>query len=197
MINKQKVKSEAFSADQAGINTLKNDFFSEAREFCYFRKGEWTGIEDSILHAIQWARENPEWVAISIAAYTPSKDFVRGIVKITGMAANSIKKYFGKPLKGKITRRVICGKETNKLKIRKWEKYCGEDSVVTIPKKQTGSFRYVLNEKRYAIFSRFGANDLRGIIGYDKQTILMLREMFDREFIEADINNKKRKSKKA
>ena len=197
MIKRKKVKSEFFNADQDGINQLKNRCFSEAEEFCYFRKGEWTGIESSILHALEWAQANPEWVAISIAAYTPSKDFLKGIVKATGVTINRIKKYFGKPAKMKITRRVICGKLTRKSKIREWESICGEGSVVTIPKIQTGNFRYILNEKEYAIFSRFGANDLRGVIGSDKQTIIMLREMFDREFIEADLIAKNSNTKKA
>lgn len=152
MIKRNRIKSEVFSADQDGIDKLKNEFFSEAEEFTYFRKGEWTGIESSILHALKWAQANPEWVAISIAAYTPSKDLVKSIARASGVAINVVKKYFCKPAKMKITRRVICGKSTKKLKIREWESICGEGSVVTIPKIQTGNFRYILMKRSTQFF---------------------------------------------
>lgn len=190
MLKKRRVSSGTFQADQLGINQLKNDFFSEAREFSYFRKGEWQGVLESIRYAYEWAQANPQWVAIAVALYLPSKDLVAGIAKVVGVAVRKVRKYFGRPRRLAITRRVICSKGIDKSVVKEWESICGIGSVVTIPKIQVGQFRYIVNEKRYAIFSRFGPNDLRGIIGSDRETILMLRQMFDREFIEADIRNK-------
>lgn len=197
MLIQRKVPGKTFQADQVGINKLKNDFFSEAREFVYFRKGEWRGVLDSIQHARDWAAANPEWVAISIAAYTPAKGFVAALAKKLGVALKVVRGYFCRPKPCHVTRRVICCTGIGKQVVRDWEAVCGTGSVVTIPRSQGGQFRYVLNEKRYAIFSRLGPNDLRGVIGTDRQTLRMLREMFDREFIEADLRKRRRRKRKS
>ena len=193
MLKTYNIKCKRFVADQIGIDQLKNEFFDEAREFVYFRKGEWEGFINSLNYAIDWASNNPEYTAIAIALYTPTKDLISYIVQRTGASIEKVKSNFGKPKKGYISRKVIVRKgRLTKEEIVKWEEICGKGSIETIPKSQVGKFRYIVNEKRYAIFCRHGENDLRGIIGYDKWTIQVLREIFDREFIEASIKNKKK-----
>ncbi len=200
MLTRKRVTAWSFQADQTGINDLKNEFYGEAREFVYFRKGEWHGVLESIRHAAEWAQQHPEWVAIVVASYQPAKDLVKEIAKVTGAGIAQVKTYFGRKKKRAVNRRVICGPSVRKADVLKWEAICDLGSVVTIPKSQIGEFRYIVNEKRYAIFSRFGPNDLRGVIGSDQETVAMLRDMFNREFIVMDLKkkisrkNRKRKS---
>jgi len=194
MIDMKKTRGHCLVADQRGIDELKNEFMEESREFVYYRKGEWHGAETSIRHAVEWAKAHPEWVSVAIAMYEPSKDVVPLIAQALGRAASSVEKtlrhYFGPPIPLHVTRRVIVGKSIRRRVVEEWEAECGKGGVVTIPKSQQGVWRYIVNEKRYAIFTRFGENDLRGIIGNDRTMIQTLREMFDFEFIIADQRNK-------
>ena len=196
MLTLRRVATRLFQADQKGINDLKNEFYAEAREFVYFRKGEWHGVLESIRHATEWAHQNPVWVAIILASYQPAKDFIKAVAKATGAGIDQINAYFGRKKKHAVNRRVICGPSVRRADILKWEKICGTGSVVTIPKSQISEFRYIVNEKRYAIFSRFGPEDLRGIIGTDQETVAMLRDMFNREFIVTDLKKLRRKNRK-
>lgn len=196
-MEKKRIQAQAFQTDQLGIDQLKNEFFREARDFIYFRKGEWEGIVQSIDCAIKWVEANPDLTLITLALYPPAKDMVTAIMKVTGVSSQRVKKYFGRPdgSKNLVTARVICSETVDSSSIRKWEDICGKGSVVTIPQSQTGPFRYLVNEQRYAIFCRLGPNDLRGIIGQDKQTIAVLRYRFDQEFVEAAIKKSKRRNK--
>jgi hypothetical protein len=195
MLKKKKVSSQYFQADQVGIDDLKNEFLKEACEFVYYRKGEWHGAVASIEHAIQWAKANPEWIAIAVAMYTPSKELIKWMAKNLGVAIDAvwdlIKVYFCEPKINHVTRKVICGEGIDQELVEKWEAICGKGGVVIIPKSQKGLLRYLVNEKRFAIFTRVGENDLRGFIGNEQEMIHTLREMFDREFIEADLKKKK------
>lgn len=191
MFREQKIKGVSFQADQMGIDQLKKDFLSEARDFAYFRKGEWTGIESSVQHVVEWVNANQDWIPTALALYVPSLELIEHLVKITGASAKAIKAFFGARAPDKkhyVTVRVICTTDNRKrAKISEWEGICGEGGVVTTPKSQSGHFRYLVNEKRYAIFSRLGPDMLQGIMGTDREMILMLREIFDREFIQASI----------
>ncbi len=148
----------------------------------------------SIGHAIAWAKANPEWVVIAVAMYTPSKDLIAWIAKTLGVVAKVVwdktAEYFMDKKARHVTRRVICGERIDPGLVEKWEAICGKRGVVTIPESQKGLLRYIVNEKRYAIFTRVAENDLRGIIGTESEMIRTLREMFDREFIVADLRNK-------
>jgi hypothetical protein len=67
--------------------------------------------------------------------------------------------------------------------IEKWEKLSKmKRSIQTVPVLQTGYFRYLINEKRYAIFCRLNENNLLGILGKDKEIIDMLKKKFDLEY---------------
>ena len=190
MLDIEKIKCKHFVADQDGIDDLKNEFFDEAREFVYFRKGEWAGFGECLKFAVEWVINNPEFIAVSIALYPPSKELVKDIVKKANTTAKKVRVFFGKPKKGYISRRVIVTKgRLTKKQIADWEESCGEGSIATIPKAQGGKFRYIVNEKRYAIFTRMSKDDLRGIMGNDEETISILRDTFDREFIEAKIKS--------
>lgn len=195
MLKQKQDSIRFFKVDQRGINDLKNEFYDEAREFVYYRKGEWHGILESIRYAAEWAKQNPQWVAIAVACYQPTKDLVKAIAKATGVGVASIKRYFGQKKKHVIDRRVICSSGVFKKDIEKWEAICGTGSVVTSPESQVGKFRYIVNERRYAIFTRFGPNDLQGIIGTDRGTIVTLRDMFNREFITMDLKGKQFRQK--
>ena len=197
MRRQNKISAYSFQADQKGIDDLKDEFYSEAREYVCFRKGEWHGVLASFDYAVEWALENPEWVSTAVLCCRPAKDLLRSIAKATGAGVAEIKRrYFGRKKSGTINRRVICGPTVKKADIAEWERICGAGSVATIPKSQIGEFRYILNERRYAIFSRFGPQDLQGIIGTDKKTLTMLRDMFTKEFIVADTKKRLRQKRR-
>lgn len=196
MITKKSTTVVTFVTDQKGINQLKNEFYNEAREYIYFRKGEWHGVDDSIRNAIQWAKNNPDWIAERTAGYKPSKELINKIKKATGANDSQIKKYFGKRKKKGIDHRVICGPSISKKDITRWEKICGIGSVVTVPKAQIGEFRYLVNDNRYAIFSRIGPEKLLGIIGTDERMLSALRDTFMAEFIIEDIKKQCRRKRK-
>ena len=194
MLEKRNASGQYFRADQVGIDELKNEFLKKARQFVYYRKGEWHGGLASVQHAIDWAQANPGWVAIAVAMYTPSKDFVFLVAKALGKtvawATEKVKEYFANRKPRHVTRKVIVSEGIDSEVVQKWEAVCGKGSVVIIPNSQKGLWRYIVNEKRYAVFTRVGENDLRGIIGNEPEMIQTLKEMFDYEFIVADQRNK-------
>lgn len=192
MLDKRAMKVYRFQTDQLGIDNLKNEFFNESRDFVYFRKGEWTGFESSLENVIAWIQANPQWVLTAIALYVPVRQLVKDIVEATGAAIKLVKTYFDRRRDHKFLRtvRVILSEgKLDESQIAEWEDICGQGGVASIPKDQVGVFRYLVNEHRYAIFSRLGSSDLQGIIGTDQQMIRMLRYLFDREFIVASIRN--------
>lgn len=199
MINKNAVRATVFVADQAGINKLKDDFFDEARDFVYFRKGEWHGVRASINKARHWAQTFPDWISTAKAMYTPAPELISLVAKGIGIVARVVskivRKYFTKHTAKTVTRRVICSPDIGEAEIREWEYICGVGSVVTIPHEQVGQFRYVVNEKRFAIFSRLGPNNLQGIMGTNEAMIRMLRDRFDQEFIESLVKREIRRNK--
>ncbi len=141
-----------FQADQDGINKLKNDFFSEAKDFVYFRKGEWTGFSESLEFAAKFLSENPYWIPVVWAGYKLSKDVLSDLIKVTGLAIDGIKPLFKKKPKNDktyVTIRIICGEQEDiESKKIEWEQKVCKDSIAVIPIIQTGQFRYILNEQR-------------------------------------------------
>jgi len=195
MLTKTRVRASVFFADQAGINRLKDDFFDEARDFVCFRKGEWHGLKASVEKAIEWANANPDWVSTAVAMYAPARELLPTLIKVVGVSARRIcrlifGKVFDKRRPRTVTRQVICSPDVGKAEIAEWEDVCGVGTVVTIPQKEVGQFRYVVNEKRFAIFARLGPNNLQGIMGTDPNMIQMLRDRFDHEFIQALVRQK-------
>lgn len=204
-IKKERIRGHAFVADQAGINKLKDDFFEEARDFVYFRKGEWHGVRASIRYARAWHKAHPRWRSTSIAGYAIPEALpplilqlliAKGISITVKFIGRVLRPWFHRRSPQTATRRVICGPDVGRSEIREWEDICGEGSVVVIPKGQIGQFRYVVNEKRYALFSRLGSNDLQGIIGSDARTIRLLRNRFDAEFMVAKVRAEVRRRAK-
>lgn len=187
MFTKTESNITYFQADQNGINELKNDFFREAKDFVYFRKGEWTGFEESLKFAIEFLRENPQWIPISYAGYKLTKEFIIHLAQSSKQTLDNINSFFREKPKDEktyVTVRVICGEQEGlDKKILEWDQEVCKDSIVVIPEVQVGQFRYLLNEQRYALFSRLGHESLQGLIGNDKATLNMFRNNFDREFI--------------
>jgi len=193
---KERIKGHNFVADQAGINKLKDDFFNEGRDFVYFRKGEWRGVRASIDNAQAWHKAHPKWASTSVAGYAIPEalppliieQLVTNAISVTAKFVRRVlNRWFHRRGPLTVTRRVICGLEVGRSEIREWEDICGEGGVVIIPKSKIGQFRYVVNEKRYALFSRLSSNDLQGIIGSDIRTIRLLRNRFDAEFMTAKV----------
>lgn len=187
------IAGEWFRANQVGINTLKDEFFDEAIDqrltFVYFRKGEWTGVRESAEHASKRRDEKLGVLFTPKAMNEPPRRMIPKISKDTGVQAKYIDDtFFLHPSSDKhLTVRVITGTGTGSGPIAEWESICGKGGVATIPPLQIGSFRYLVNDKRYAIFSRIDKNDLRGIVGNDPDVIALLRAKFDDEFIRAHL----------
>jgi len=189
------VRAKWFRTDQLGIDDLKNRCFNEAREFSYFRKGEWTGILASIENAEAFHVAHAMIVMGAIAAYPGARQLVHDAARVVGAGAKKtaevLSKYWrARARKNYVCRRVICSSGVSKANIRKWEAICGEGGVVTIPKSQVGPFTYVVSDRMWAMFTRFGPNDLRGLEGDDKDTIAMLRQRFDVEFFQGKMEKR-------
>ena len=143
--------------------------------------------------AREWALVNPEWSFTNLAFYIPSSETIEEIIRLTGVTRDWIKRMFpsSQDRKGFVrTLRVICTEgSVGSSEIAEWEQICGVGSAVTVPKEQGGAFRYLVNEREYAIFVRHGENDLRGMLGTDTETIRVLRERFDKEYLEAYVRS--------
>jgi len=181
-----------FKCDQEGIDQLKDEFFKNAEEFIYYRKGEWHGI----LATLEWIKDylvaHPGLVVTIISSYPDIKILAKDI-KIyvqhnTEKAIDSIHKLIHKYSTDEkklehITCRVITSlTKENEKHIPEWEKICGKDGVCIIPKEQAGYFRYFVNEKEFCLFCRIDENTLRGIRGNDPMMVKILRDKFDKEF---------------
>ena len=182
----QQVKS--FECDQHGIDRLKEEFFENAEDFVYYRKGEWEGIS-AILEFVQnYLSNHPEIVISAIGVYPAikilKKDVKHKLKQVKESMKNFIDKYStNKKKPEQVTCRVITSlTEDNKKHIPKWEKLCGKGGVCIIPEEQSGYFRYFVNEKEFCLFCRIDDNTLQGIRGDNPMIIKMLRDKFDEEF---------------
>lgn len=201
-MGKWKIKAEGFIATQVEIDTMKNNFLNDCVQgyssFVYYRKGEWHGKTPHINHLKLLANTNPN-IIFSARSLSPILENVieKLVIIFTGIGIEYIRKFlkekFSKSDDGHniVTIRVICSEENFSEEEREWIESISDmkNSVQTIPKEQVGIFRYFVNEKRYAIFCRVDANNLEGIIGYDRKTISLLREKFNEEFLAAAVRN--------
>ena len=197
MFTQNQVICHQFEVDQYGIDELKNQFYDEARDFLYFRKGEWTGVLSSVQFALEWAVQNYTVLSAALAAILITKEVINTVGTLIGLGKNATER-IQKALKEKsseekpeeeqivrVDRKVICCEGINPDYVEAWEELNGKGTVGQIPKIQGGPLRYVLNEKRYAIFTRVGEQDLRGIIGYDANTIIVLKKALNKEMEKA------------
>ena len=190
------IRAKYFEVDQLGIDDLKNHCFNDAKEFSYFRKGEWTGIVASIENAVLFREAWPVIVMTAVAAYPGAKELAKDAARLVGAGAIHLRTFISgfvapRRRKNRICRRVICSSRVSKARIAEWEEICGGGGVVTIPKSQVGLFTFLVSDAMWAIFTRFGWNDLRGMQGRDKQAITMLRNCFDLEFNAAKLRKVK------
>lgn len=190
------IRAKYFEVDQLGIDDLKDRCFNEAKEFSYFRKGEWAGIVASIDNAGVFQTAWPEIVMTAVVVYPGAKELAKDAARLVGAGATQLRTFisgFVGPSRRKnhICRRVICSRRVSKARIAEWEEICGSGGVVTIPKSQVAPFAYVVSDRMWAIFTRFGKNDLRGMRGRDQHTITMLRNRFDLEFSAAKMKRAK------
>ena len=92
-----------------------------------------------------------------------------------------------------VSRRVIARADSISTgQMEAWDKVCGTDSIALIPEAECGTFQFLVNEHRYAIFARTRANQLRGIIGSDTENIDTFRQLFDCEFVTTLIRSEQR-----
>ena len=190
MLTKEEIRTQRFEADQKGIDGLKNEFLAEAHHFAYFRKGRWSGFEASLRHTADWVEAHPEILLTAASPQPISSEMLNDVANIIQIdkekILDSLKDYRGYSSGHRevITFRVIVVEGAlTQSDIARWESLSDlRRSIVTIPRSQEGYFRYLVNEKRYAIFCRLNKDLLQGIIGYDRKTIDLLRYQFDLEF---------------
>ena len=191
----KRIKAKRFQVDQPGIDKLKNQCFNEAKEFSYFRKVEWTGILSSIENAETFQAEWPMVTMSALAVYPGAKAIAKDAADLVKASTATFRDFCSKYMarrrrKNHVCRRVICSSVVRKTRISRWEDICGKGGVVTIPKSHVGPFTYIVSDRMWAIFTRFGKNDLRGLHGNDSNTISMLRKRFDLEFNSAKMRKK-------
>lgn len=193
MLKKHEIKAIWFEADQEGIDQLKNEFFNEAREFVYFRKGQWNGFYASLRNASKLIEEHPELVLTASSSLPLVKEMVDSIVETIGVKREKVIKILKKfHIERHSRQSVVCFRAIvaegalSKSDIAMWENISElKGSIQTIPEAQKGYFRYIVNEKRYSIFCRIDKDLLQGIIGYDQEIINLLKNKFDLEFYSA------------
>lgn len=191
----------SFECDQKGIDQLKNEFFENAEDFVYYRKGEWGGIAATTDFVKIYLLAHPgivvspmdiypaivtniDKIFMCIVAYPGARMLIKDTKKVIETIRNIIGKFStdNKEL-NQISCRVITSlTEDNKKYIPEWEKLCGKGGVCIIPKEQTGYFRYFVNDKEFCILCRIDDNKLQGIRGKDPIIIKMLRDKFNEEF---------------
>jgi hypothetical protein len=190
VLKKEEIRAQRFEADQEGIDDLKNEFLDEAHHFVYFRKGRWSGFEASVCHVAEWTKANPE-IFLTAASSQPISDKilddVANAVRVNKeRVLDSLRDYYEESYGHRevITFRVLVVEGAlSELDIARWERISDlRKSIVTVPSSQEGYFRFLVNEKRYAIFCRVNKDLLQGIIGYDTKSIDLLRYQFDLEF---------------
>jgi len=191
-------KPQTFKTDQSGIDNLKNQFFNEAREFVYFRKGDWAGFHRSLQNARNYMQKHPNVTLTALTLSAVPLRVYEEIASATNIPIKKVKQYLNESYVDKarnkqdfVTIRVICGERAlGESEIKELEKITNaKGSVKTITKSQAGDLRYIVNEQSYAIFFRVDKDDLRGVVGFDKEMISMLQLKFDKEFYVAAIRN--------
>ena len=171
---------KSFEGDLAKITEIQTSFLKEAKDFVYFRKGEFDNIVEMLLVLINHVLSNPKIIIASVAAYPGAKaivsDIIKGVKKIEQFAKD-------RKEKNELTFRVISIKtDKNRKELKEFEeKGVG---VCEIPEEKSGRLRFFVNEKRFCLFVRQEENDFFGMIGTDKLMIRRLRELFDREYTE-------------
>jgi len=206
-------RGQSFEATQQDIDTLKNEFWDEARMFSYFRKGEWHGILASIDFAEAWAAAHPllESAALlgnafllyprikegAISVAEGARQSLTAVAKTLCFPVTVIRNYI-RPVHDlrTVSRAIITTKKLTREEESRWGRVCGMGTVARIPEAQRGSFTYLVNERRWAIFTRLSENELRGIIGEDKSMRDGLTIRFLREFIAAQETVRKSNRKK-
>lgn len=193
MLVSGRISARWFRADQEGIDKLKNECFDGAREFSYFRKGGWSGIRASIDNAARWAIVHPRWSQTGRAPYAASDVLLQRIARDAGTTTSVVRRFFASQRSPRtVCRRVVCSPRVEKARIAEWEAICGKGTVAVIPRAQVGPFAYVVSDRMWAVFARFGPDDLGGLVGTDRKTILVLRDGFDHEFVVARIRAEER-----
>lgn len=166
------INIESFEGDLAKITEIQTSFLQEAKDFVYFRKGEFDNIAEILSAVMDYISRNPEIVIVSVAAYPGAKRIVTDSIK----AVKRIRR-FAKDRKGKneLTFRIILTKKAKEFE----KKGIG---VCMISEEKSGRLRFFINEKRFCLFIRQKENDFFEIIGTDKLIMSRLRKAFDYEY---------------
>ena len=172
----------SFNANTKGIIEKKAEFFNEAREFLFLRKGEDVGIE--IIGFMSFA--------INVIADPLLADMIREFIfyenvlrrinryyqKIKQIIESRKKEVLSPP---KDLRIILCPDRENTeakpiYEAQGYQIKSYENELIK------GPFRYYLNEKRYCLFLRTGKDTFTGFIGNNSDTINELKISFENEW---------------
>lgn len=179
----------SFDATQKKVNQLKKEFFKEAEDFVYFRKGEFDGIVEFLKDFTLDLIDNPEKVIVWYIIYKGAKkiviDKLRSI-KDRKKKNEKLKQFIHKKKKNEVTFRIISVESPrNKKELKEFERK--GVGVCRIPEEKRGRIRYLVNEKRFCLFIRQEKNNFFGVEGTDELMIRRLRKLFDLEYTENKI----------
>ncbi len=153
---RKKVSIDSFEGNLGKITEIQKEFFKEASDFVYFRKGEFDN-------------------AAEIARFVVT--ILSGIVAVKVIASDLIRLV----QQGKF--RVISSEtESNKEHLKKLKEKGARISIIV--EQETGKLRYFVNEKRFCLFIRQRGDKFFGVIGTDPLMISQLKELFEQDFKE-------------
>jgi hypothetical protein len=152
--------SQFFEADLNGVTEIQTRFLNEAKEFVYFRKGEFDNIVE-ILKAVTALVS----LGAAIVRFIPDRDKE------------------GKEESRQFLLRIIsCKTEENEPYLKQFEELGA--GVCEIPDEKRGRLRFFVNDNEFCLFVRRRENSFFGIIGDDEATRGQLQQLFESEYVQ-------------
>lgn len=162
MLEKRLMASiESFKADLDKITEIQKEFLKEAKEFVYFRKGEFDNI---------------------VAILNATMALIKLGVDVIDIFRRKRQDKEGSPREELVIRVISIKTPQNEQGLRELEqKGVG---VCIVPKEKRGSMRYFVNEKRFCLFIRQQEDSFFGVKGNDSLMRAGLKQLFEAEYVE-------------
>ena len=178
----------SFCANSKGIIEKKAEFFDEAEEFLYLRKGEDVGADIIAVLAMVYQQMYDDSFWSFVGKTSAISAIIERIIKFYRWIREKIEERkealrnnldVHKPVSDV---RIICWPDTDNKKVKPLFRKLNYRVHRYESESQKGALRYYLNEKRFCLFIRTGDDDFTGVIGNDSRTIAELKQAFEKEW---------------